>query len=578
MQHGQTTSIPTGFSLSTLEATCSQYGDYNVHGDAEAICWSKCEMDGLVANCVINSYNDSWNEGVAFFGFAGTVFTPTPPPPPAGGWVASAYLALIFNVGKFLCGVDQFGFSYIATQKTDGTVAWNYDQVAANGPTLSFGVPTAVKVIDGVAYISVYDTNTLYAYIPQTSYVIATQYASGKYIEIFDEYLLQLNTNSQAKDSSDGEQPTRINWSSPDEFSVWDPSVNRTAGYQSITSAEDYITGFVAVDNVGYIFRRTGITQITATGVAIQPFNFTTYWNSTIGQGLLFPGTLKQYGRFTFLTTDSAVYMFYGGSFTAISEKAAAAIFSQLEGQSTINSNTNTNIAGGISIFPLNDNIPNLYYILITTFDNTNPNIVFWFYNTNTKCWTSVPKNILDMISAYTGLEVSSVVINFIRTSNVFLDYVVSPYYSNTPNYAVNLILINATYVVTSDGTPIGNYTQSFVFYDIVSTPTSDDTYLPSPAGSINLLFRQEEIKLGRQPTVRRVVVKASGSGTLALTLSGVDFGTIILNGSQTPATYKSNYGIYTGEDPQLNIQSTNFNGQIVKVMLAGTYADGDID
>ena len=576
--------VPSGYDATTLFASCamstfSPSGDYVAHG------WPACDMSGVTYT---GTYQDGeghqWAGSGRIFGVVGLIPTPTPPAP--FDFASIAFVALIFNVGNYLCCVDQLGFSYIAEQNTDGTVSWYVDQTATNAPTQNFGVPTAVKVIDGIAYISVYSTNTLYAYTPGVSYIIATQYAAGKYIEIFDEYLLQLNTNSANKDTSDGEQPTRINWSSPDEFSVWDPAVNRTAGYQSLTSAAYEITGFVAMDNVGYIFRRNGVTQITATGVAIQPFNFTTYWNSVVGQGLIFPSTLKQFGRIVFLTTDTAVYVFAAGQFSPISTHATAAIYKTLEGQSTINANTNLNIAAGLTIYPLNDNIPILYYLLINTYSNVDPNIVFWFYNTVDKCWTALSKNLLQILSDYLGITVTSVIINFIRTSDIFLNYAVSAYYSNIPNYAINAILINVTYTTSPIGESAGSSaTRSFVLYDIVNTPTSTSNFTPALSGNLNLVFRAEEIKLGftRKCTIRRAVIKAYGTGTLAVNitdLAGIvtSLGTIVLDGTNNQRTYYTPYGMATVEAPQLSITSTNFNGAIVKVMLAGTYADAGIN
>jgi uncharacterized membrane protein YebE (DUF533 family) len=78
-------------------------------------------------------------------------------------------------------------------------------------------------------------------------------------------------------------------------------------------------------------------------------------------------------------------------------------------------------------------------------------------------------------------------------------------------------------------------------------------------------------------------VVKAYGSGTLACAITDVNgtitpLGNITLDGTANPRTYYSPAGIVTAEAPQLSITSTSFNGVIVKAMLAGTYADGEID
>jgi hypothetical protein len=104
----------------------------------------------------------------------------------------------------------------------------------------------------------------------------------------------------------------------------------------------------------------------------------------------------------------------------------------------------------------------------------------------------------------------------------------------------------------------------------------------PTVPPAINLVFKQEEIRLTRQPQVRGVAIKAKGVGTLTITVSGqvqgvnssATFTPIVLN-STTAITALSS-GIYTGEDPQLSISSTSFDGVIIKASMFGTYADGE--
>ena len=494
---------------------------------------------------------------------------------PGGYWV-DAVACLIFNCANYLCAVDQYGNAYIATLQTDGTIKFQFDLSATDGPTLTHGLPVAVKVVAGVAYISVYSTSTLYAYTPRTSYVVATTYTAGQFIDILDEYMLQLNCNSTV----DGVQPTLVSWSSPDAFSTWDPAVNRTAGFQLLTSVEDYISGFIAVDNVGYILKRTGVTQITATGVAIGPWNFTTYWNSTIGQGLIFPYTLKQFGRYVFLATDSDIYTFYGGMFTSIGAQAKAAIFSSFNTNPALAAVSNNLITAGVSIYPFNDSVPGMEYVFIAATSNSVGNIVFWFYNPALKAWTSVTRTIADLLGEFvTGA--TNVVVNSIQTASVFLN-ALNPATAivSVSNLPVLLVYINFSYTVGEL-----SVNKTFIYYNLVNTPTADTTDITLPPGNLNLVFRSEEIKLGftRKCTIRRAVVKAYGTGTLACTITDVEgtvisLGNITLDGTNNQKTYYTPFGIATVEAPKLSITSTNFNGAIVKVMLAGTYADGEID
>lgn len=486
---------------------------------------------------------------------------------PSQSW-GTAFICLIFNCGNYLCALDQYGFSYVAAVQSDASIKFQLDQTATDAPSTNWGRPTAVKVINGVAYVSNYNKATLYAYTPGVSYVIASTYTAGQFIDTIDEYLVQLNTNS----ATDGVQQTRINWSGPDKFTTWDPAVDRTAGFQSLTSVEDYISGFCAVDNVGYIFKREGVTQISATGVAIQPFTYTTYWNSVAGQGLIFPGTLKQYGRFVFLFTDSAGYLFYGGQFSPITDTAGAAIFGSFNQNPPLDAFPNSLITAGFSIYPFNDKVPLSEYIFIAATNSMTGNVVFWFYQTKTTTWTSITRSVFYLLQQYVE-TFTNPVINSIQTATVFLNYVSAGSLVSISNLPVNITYINFTYT-DADG---NQQIKTFIYYNFVNSPTADITTVFN-VGAIDLLFRKEEIKFDRQPTIRRVVFRASGSGAMQIKVSGVDFGTIQLNGDNQTREYRTPYGIYTGKDPQLEIISSNFNGRIVKVMMAGTYADGEID
>jgi hypothetical protein len=494
---------------------------------------------------------------------------------PPQDW-SKAYICLVFNCNKYLCAVDQYGFAYIAKQHTVGgslVVDFIYDQTATDGPGLNHGVPTAVKVVNGVAYISFYGTGTLYAYSPGVSYTVASTYVAGQFIDIFDESMVQLNVNQPG--DTPPINPTRINWSGPDEFATWDPSLDRTAGFQSLTQVEDYISGFIAVDNVGYIFKSSGITQITATGVAIQPFNFTTYWNSTIGQGLVYSGTLVQYGRFIFLVTDSNVYMFYGGQFQPIGDIARAAIFSSFN-LSPVSGNSSTNsISGGFFLYPYNDVVPNGEYIFAASQNSVDGDIVFWAFNVNNKTWTSVTKAVDDLLAEYVE-GASNISINFIKSASVFLNYL-----DNSSNFVYNNLptgtfYINFTYLYEGM-----TYTQTFLYFNIVNTPTSITTIENLGVGNLSLIFRKEEIKLGRQPTITRVVLVVAGgteaNSDVQLSISGQTFSTAISSSTDETISYSFS-GTYTGVFPQLKITANgSFFSRIIKVMLVGTYADGNL-
>ena len=62
--------------------------------------------------------------------------------------------------------------------------------------------------------------------------------------------------------------------------------------------------------------------------------------------------------------------------------------------------------------------------------------------------------------------------------------------------------------------------------------------YTSFTPGVLALKFRGEEIKIERQPTIRRVVLRGYGSGTLTITVNGTSFGNIVLDGTTTSKVY----------------------------------------
>jgi len=95
-----------------------------------------------------------------------------------------------------------------------------------------------------------------------------------------------------------------------------------------------------------------------------------------------------------------------------------------------------------------------------------------------------------------------------------------------------------------------------------------------SPAEKhLNVTCREEEIRLGIKPTVRGVLVKAAGKGTLKVSVSGRPFTDIVIDNTST-RVYRS-FGEVSIENPQLSINSTDFDGYITKAHMNFTYAEG---
>lgn len=481
---------------------------------------------------------------------------------------ANAFITVIWTMGGLLYCLDQFGNIYNNTIPASG---FQYAVTAADGPwtPASTGVTlTPVKVINGSAYISVPSRNSIYVFTAPTTFVLGSNYSGGAYLGILDNYLLQLNVNS----SIDGLQPNRISWSGPGLFTTWNPALNRTAGFNTLSSIDDELVGFLSLASVGIAISAKSLIELSPTGVGIGPFQFTTLWTSVIGKGSIYPQTITQFGQLGLLATDSGIYSITtGGGMTDVSGTASASIYESFQVGGLFNLTAASVVSAGILLYFYNNPFPTPFYVLAAKDQIKVPFVNVWLMNLATGAWyqttfnfallcniqngTTIPANggaaVLQSISVYT---MQPVVTTTVMTGNAF-----------TP---ITLI----TYILTYLGV---NYTTTAQFY---AYSAAGMNMVQQVAGNLNLVFRAEEVKLGRDPTIRRVLVKAYGSGTLNISVNGTSFGSVILDGTNTAKTYKSPLGMYTGEAPQTSITATNFKGSIVKVMLAGTYADGDID
>jgi hypothetical protein len=465
--------------------------------------------------------------------------------------------------------LDNFGRIYSNQVPASGFVL---KTTASDGPWPSIGVNSiqpAIRVVNGMAFISVFARNSIYTYDGNVSFTLGSNFSGGNVLGILNDQLLQLNVNQM----SGGINPNMISWSGPGEFTTWNPALNRTAGFNQIASVDDQLTGFISLANVGIAVAGKTLVELSPTGVAIQPFNFTNLWLSQTGQGSIYPLSITQYGQLGFAATDSGVFSIStGAGFSDIAGKARTAIMSSFQPASfEFLGGVNLNVAGGILLYFLNSPDPTPFYVLAapTIFGESSSNIVLWFYDISKNVWYSALFNPAVVCNTQNGTSipnigalVTSLAITTIQTVQT------STTSFGTPQIPITLIY----YTISFQGVTSTVVAQLYAFN------RTNALTIQQPPTVLSLTFRPEEIKLGRKPTIRRVLIKAYGSGTLNLTVSGVSFGSIVLNGVSIPATYESPFGMFTGEDPQLSITSNNFIGSIIKVMLAGTYAEGDID
>ena len=143
----------------------------------------------------------------------------------------------------------------------------------------------------------------------------------ARYIGVLDQHVILANTVGNASDG-----PFTVRWSAVGLPTVFDPTVNINAGFNIFIDFADEINGMMFIGRVAYIFHRTGITEMSPTGVGTAPFDFNHIWNSQDGSGNVFPETIAQYGQMgAFVATDN-IYSVQNYQFSSIGGTARDAI------------------------------------------------------------------------------------------------------------------------------------------------------------------------------------------------------------------------------------------------------------
>src|SRR5271154_3716308 len=483
--------------------------------------------------------------------------------------VANAVVILMWTMNGAMYALDNFGNIY--NNHTPGS-GFLYDCSASDGPWSGingFNAVGAVKVINGTAYITIAQRTSVYSFVPTTHvFALGSNYVGGLVMGVLDDYLLLLNCTQ----ASGGPSPSMISWSGPGEFTTWNPSVNQLAGYNQLATVDDQLTGFLSFASVGVAISAKSLIELSPTGVGIGPFSFTALWTSVIGQGCIYPSTITQYGQNGYLTTDSGVYTVSASAgFSDISGAAKEGILGSFQYPSGIAGSGVGAVAGDVLLEFAGTAYPTPYYILAGPIVSgfAGEFYTLWLYDMQGSGWYSAQFSTVTLCNTKNGINTPPD-----ATPVVFNIGPFQPLTSSSATFSSSFPPVTLIYYTSYD--PVGGTFTSTVAQVVVSNSAAG--IASAYASPLNLVFRAEEIKLERKPTIRRVVVKAYGTGILTLTISGKSFGTITLDGTSTPKSYLTTAGIYTGEDSQLTITSTAFAGSIIKVMLGGTYADGDID
>ena len=201
----------------------------------------------------------------------------------------------------------------------------------------------------------------------------------AKYIGSLAQHMILANTVGVA--GADG--PFTIRWSAVGLPLVFDPAVNINAGFNIEIDFADAITGMMFLGRVAYIFHRTGITEMSPTGVGTAPFDFNHIWNAQDGTGSIYPYTIAQYGQFGAFVSTENVYMVQNYQFQPIGGTARDGIYADIHASlQQIGSNQ---IIGTIAP-AYNDNYVYTVYQLYIPLTATGPTVV-WQYSIEGGYW-----------------------------------------------------------------------------------------------------------------------------------------------------------------------------------------------
>lgn len=464
---------------------------------------------------------------------------------------------------------DVYGDAYIYDTPSGTFIP---DQQMSPLPNLGPIIIRDIQVIGGVAYVSLFECAVIYAYTPGVSFVPATTFVGGKYLCEILGYLITANTKQPS--DTPAIKFNRYNWSGPYEYTTWDPSLDRTAGFNTISEVQDEITQIFAMGNVAYVLRDQGITQLSPTGVGVAPFDPTPLWESQFGIGCTYPDTFDQYGSLAMWANDNNIYAFFNGSVPQeITGSAKAAIFADINIATEFTFQFSY-ISGAFFNCSENSVVPELAYCLSIVYVNATVGSplsmigIFWILNISTKVWT---RQVVDLLSIVRGLT-GEPTLNFVA-QRAKVQGVLYTQGGSTGRLNLNVKRIIGVLTFYGPNEITGAYNSFMLpFFN------SDKGEPVLGGGDISLAcdmqFKQEEVRLGTEPTIRGVIVKAAGTGMLNVSVNGVVFSPIILT-STSPAVYTSS-GMYTGQNPQLNIFGTNFEGVIIKANMLMTYEEGE--
>ena len=200
--------------------------------------------------------------------------------------------------------------------------------------------------------------------------------AGSKYIGKLASKLILANVFENAFQS-----PARIKYSATNNPLEWDNALDYTAGEFDIADVEDEITGWATINNVGFAFRKFGITSITPTGVGASPFYVENFSLGQAGIGCYYNHTLAVYGTFCAFVAVNEIYYFDGGAPQPIGGKSKKTILAELDSASS------TPFATFLGT--LNKGVDYVAYIIAIP-QNGDTTTSLWWYAFDSQTWFNV--------------------------------------------------------------------------------------------------------------------------------------------------------------------------------------------
>jgi len=245
-----------------------------------------------------------------------------------------------------------------------------------NGTALPYGT----TVTNGRIYFSNGSKRVLYTNGESSLKDANTGTVASRYMTINDSHLiLGYTTEPEPGVTGSREFRQRVRWSKKGDPNTW---TGFSTGFEDLLDVPDIITGLMTTGRNTLVFRSTGITVMTPTGVGTAPFSFEILSNAPLGIGNRYPYSLAVYDDFGVFVADDDIYMINSGlQKQPIGGKAKKKIFQQLR------DNTG-DVVMGFPVAKLGPGVEYLSYWLVIPGPDTT-----WVWQANENNWQQFSSN-----------------------------------------------------------------------------------------------------------------------------------------------------------------------------------------